>query len=511
MACNRRSGCHLGAQQMGARVPSLPANEIPVRGRRAALELANRFAVRAETHRATRFAPFESGLFENDVGAFPFRLRLNQAGSRNDPAAHAFMHLAACRDRRCAAQVLDPSVRAGADENTIDCNRVETVPGLEVHIFERALHALAPFRARGLGWIRNGAVDRSDILWTGAPCHHWGDLRTIETDLAVETRLKIGRKLAPAPKRPVPFFAFRRVGPPSQIGESGLIRRDHSCTRAGLDRHVADGETPLHRQTGDRRARIFDHMPCRASRADPADNGENDIFGAHASAEPPIDGDAHRLWHALPKRLGRQDVVGFGHSKAKGEGADRAMRRSMAVCADDDHSGLADALFGTNDVYDAVPLVLQAEHLDAKVGGVLRERLHHVPPFGVGDLCRLARIRRHVVIRRRECLQWRMRFEPARRQEFEGRGVAVVNEMAINVEQSLAVRPLKNAVSRPDLLEHGASRCGRHEEPPFSTPSACDSYRRRSSAAKSYLDNLSSRFATRLNAVGFVTPYLTNT
>jgi hypothetical protein len=92
-----------------------------------------------------------------------------------------------------------------------------------------------------------------------------------------------------------------------------------------------------------------------------------------------------------------------------------------------------------------------------------------------------------------------MRFETARRQEFEGRGVAIVNEMAINIEQSLAVRPLKDAVSRPDLLEHGSSRGGRHQKPPLSTPSAIDSYRRRSSAAKSYLDNLSSRFATRLN------------
>src|SRR3984957_7776478 len=511
MTCDSGCGSHLGAQQMSARISSLPPYEIPVRGRRAPFELADRFAVRAETHRATRFAPFESGLFENDVQALRLRLRLNQAGTRNDPPAHVFMHLAAGRDRRRAAQVLDPPVRAGADENAIDCNRVETVARLEVHVFQRSLHALTPFRARGLGRIRNGPIDRHDILRASAPCHHRGNLRTIETDLAVEACLKIGWKLAPARKRPVPFFAFRRVGPPSQIGESGLIRRDHSCTRAGLDRHVADGETPLHRQTGDRRARIFDHMPCRASRTDTADNGENDIFGAHTGAEPPIDGDAHRLWHALPKRLGRQDVVGFGHSKAKGEGADRAMRRSMAVCADDDHSGLADALFGTNDVHDAVPLVLQAEHLDAKVGGVLRARLHHVPPFGVGDLCRLARIRRHVVIRRRECLQWRMRFEPARRQEFEGRGVAVVNEMAINVEQSLAVRPLKNAVSRPDLLEHGASGCGRHEEPPFSTPSACDSYRRQSSAVKSYLDNLSSRFATRLIAAWTATPYLTNT
>src|SRR3984957_21100167 len=153
MTCDSGCGSHLGAQQMSARISSLPPYEIPVRGRRAPFELADRFAVRAEAHRATRFAPFESGLFENDVQALRFRLRLDQTGSRNDPAAHVFMHLAACRNRRCAAQVIDPSVRAGADENTIDCNRVETVPGLEVHIFERALHALAPFRARGLSRI----------------------------------------------------------------------------------------------------------------------------------------------------------------------------------------------------------------------------------------------------------------------------------------------------------------------------------------------------------------------
>src|ERR1700677_2433031 len=106
MTSNRRCGRHLGAQQMGASVPSLPANEIPVRGRSASFELANRFAVRAETHRTTRFAPLESGLFENDVQALRPRLRLDQAGSRNDPAAHVFMHLAARRTRRGPATVL---------------------------------------------------------------------------------------------------------------------------------------------------------------------------------------------------------------------------------------------------------------------------------------------------------------------------------------------------------------------------------------------------------------------
>ena len=65
-----------------------------------------------------------------------------------------------------------------------------------------------------------------------------------------------------------------------------------------------------------------------------------------------------------------------------------------------------------------------------------------------------------------------MGLETARRQEFEGWRVAIVNEMAINIEQSLAVWPLKDAVSRPDLLEHGSSRGGRHQKPPFSTPSA---------------------------------------
>src|ERR1700733_8554759 len=162
MTTNRGRG--LGAQQMGASVPSLPANEIPVRGRSAPFELANRFAVRAETHRATRFAPFESGLFENAVQALHLRLRLNQAGSRNDPAAHVFMPLPARHDSRCTAQVFDPSVRAGADEDAIDSDGLEPVPRLEVHVFERSLHALAPFRARGLGGIRNGPIDRSDIL-----------------------------------------------------------------------------------------------------------------------------------------------------------------------------------------------------------------------------------------------------------------------------------------------------------------------------------------------------------
>jgi hypothetical protein len=59
-------------------------------------------------------------------------------------------------------------------------------------------------------------------------------------------------------------------------------------------------------------------------------------------------------------------------------------------------------------------------------------------------------------------------LQAPRRQKFEGWGVAVVNKVAIDIEESLAVRSLEDAVSRPDLLEHRSSRSGGHEQPPLS-------------------------------------------
>ena len=67
-----------------------------------------------------------------------------------------------------------------------------------------------------------------------------------------------------------------------------------------------------------------------------------------------IDIDAHQFWFALQQALGSHDHFHFAGADAEGDGAEGAVRGGMAVAADDGHTGLGDAEFGSDDVHDAL-------------------------------------------------------------------------------------------------------------------------------------------------------------
>ncbi len=57
-----------------------------------------------------------------------------------------------------------------------------------------------------------------------------------------------------------------------------------------------------------------------------------------------------------------------------GQSAESAMRRGMAVAADDGGTGQGKALLGADDVDDALADIELVEILDAEIPGVLGER-----------------------------------------------------------------------------------------------------------------------------------------
>ena len=65
---DRGGGHHGGRHQMRARARALPAAEIAVSGRGAALTRGDQIAVDADAHRATGFAPFEAGVAKDCQG-----------------------------------------------------------------------------------------------------------------------------------------------------------------------------------------------------------------------------------------------------------------------------------------------------------------------------------------------------------------------------------------------------------------------------------------------------------
>ena len=97
---------------MGASLEALTAFEVAVRGRGASLARLQPVVVHRQAHGAARLPPLETGLDEDLVEAFGFRLFLDQARTRNDHRADMFAHLAALGDGSGGTQVLDAAIRA---------------------------------------------------------------------------------------------------------------------------------------------------------------------------------------------------------------------------------------------------------------------------------------------------------------------------------------------------------------------------------------------------------------
>src|SRR5450756_1515304 len=82
-------GCHGGTDEVSAASRALPAFEISIGRRSAALSGRELVVIHAETHRAAGFAPLKAGFLEYLVQPFAFRLRLHQSGTGYD---HGKLH-----------------------------------------------------------------------------------------------------------------------------------------------------------------------------------------------------------------------------------------------------------------------------------------------------------------------------------------------------------------------------------------------------------------------------------
>ena len=80
-------------------------------------------------------------------------------------------------------------------------------------------------------------------------------------------------------------------------------------------------------------------------------------FAVTPGGQLAVDGDAHVLRLALDQRLRGEHMLDLAGADAVGERAEGAVRRGMAVAADDGHAGQGEALLGADDVDDALPAV----------------------------------------------------------------------------------------------------------------------------------------------------------
>ncbi len=222
---------------MRARAGALPAAEIAVGGRGAALAGRHDVAVDADAHRAAGLRPFKAGVAEDAVEAFLFRLPLHRRGARRDQARHFADAAGEHRGRR--AQILDARIGAGADEDAVDGDVGELLARRDAHIVERIAQIFGAHRivlARRIGHV---AVDRQSIVRRRAPGDDRRDGSGVERDFAIEDRAGVGAELRPGLDGAIERRAPWRIRATLEIRECSRVRRHHAAASAGLDRHVA--------------------------------------------------------------------------------------------------------------------------------------------------------------------------------------------------------------------------------------------------------------------------------
>ena len=107
-------------------------------------------------------------------------------------------------------------------------------------------------------------------------------------------------------------------------------------------------------------------MAGAAGGADLADDGEDDVLGGDALRQLAVDDDAHVLGFRLDQRLRRQHMLDLGRADAMRERAEGAVRRGMAVAADDGRARQGEALLRPDDMDDALAAVELVVIFDAE-------------------------------------------------------------------------------------------------------------------------------------------------
>ena len=137
---------------------------------------------------------------------------------------------------------------------------------------------------------------------------------------------------------------------------------------------------------------------------------------------------------ALDQRLRRQHMGQFAGADAEGQRAEAAMGAGMAVAADDQAAGQAQAQFGPDDMDDALPGLVDIEQLDAARGGLDPQRRQQFQPDLAG--AGAPRRRRDRVVGRRKG-QFRAVDGEIAALEIEqaARAAEIVQQMAVDMQQ----------------------------------------------------------------------------
>ena len=184
---------------------------------------------------------------------------------------------------------------------------------------------------------------------------------------------------------------------------------------------------------------------------------QDQVLGADRRLQLALEQDAHELRPGRADRLRREDVLGLAGADAPGERAERTDRAGMAVAAQDREPGLRDPLLRRDDVNDALVAVLDAEDAHAEFAGMLVQRVDQrvgaldgragaplggrdqMVDDGEGELGMADLVAGLAHVREGE------------------RGVQVVQQVAVDVDEVDAAVERGDDMPRPDAVEIGLS------------------------------------------------------
>jgi len=181
--------------------------------------------------------------------------------------------------------------------------------------------------------------------------------------------LLVAREHLPSGARPAPD------GPALQVLRRLLVEADDAALAAGLDRHVAHREPPVHGQVFDRLAGELHRLVEGAVDADHADRVQHQVLADDVAAGTTVIHELDRLGHAQPDAAPGHGGGEVGGADAGAEGGDGAVGAGVRVGADDEVAGGDQAHVGEDHVLDPGSAGLE-EVRDAVLARELAHLLH---------------------------------------------------------------------------------------------------------------------------------------
>src|SRR6202030_4563314 len=117
----------------------------------------------------------------------------------------------------------------------------------------------------------------------------------------------------------------------------------------GCEAHVAHAHASARGRGGNGFPAVFGNVAVAARDARFSDNGENEVLGGNAPRALAVDENVERLRARLHEALRREDMFDFAGPDAESQRAERAVRGSVAIAADEGLAGLRDAELQVND------------------------------------------------------------------------------------------------------------------------------------------------------------------